>query len=339
MIHDIKSIIGIPVQENLETHYTLSRDLIRNLREIRFTGFLLVEFWQYEGYMIFDTGNIVQGFEFYHDQEFSGISALIHIHHQLKKREGSISTFRVNPERIPLLLVSLQSRIMRSEKNLGENGIKQFVEEALEETDYGFIRVEYGRDEATAYILILNGSVLSTILRRKDGKQSREKGVGRLFPLAMRMCSTIKNAVYLESSDALESYVDGQKISEMLDLIEGSDTFLELVTLYKELMKPHLAEKEIGNRIDRAWKESCMHHKIEHIEMREGRLEGLEHLSLSSLGDIISTFTAMVKPELDELLKEDSITEQLAGMFWRSARINLPVSASAADTADESRVK
>jgi len=335
MIHDIKSIIGIPVQENLETHYTLSRDLIRNLRESRFTGFLLVEFWQYEGYMIFDTGNLVQGFEFYHDQEFSGLSALIHIHHQLKKREGSISTLRVDPEGIPLLLVSLQSRIMRSEQNLDEAGFKQFVEKALEETDYGFIRVEYGKGEATAYLLILNGSILSTVLRRKDGKQSREKGVGRLFLLVMRMCSTIKNAVYLESSDALESYVEGQKISEMLDLIAASDTFLELVNMYKDLMKPYLPESEIVDRIKRAWKDSCNRQDIEHMEIREGRLEGLEKLSLSGLAGIIRAFTGTIKPDLDTLLEQGSITEQIAGVFWRSAQIPLPVSMRITDTADE----
>ena len=45
----------------LATHYTRLKALIRDLEESRFSGYLKVEFWEYEGYLIFDTGIVVLG--------------------------------------------------------------------------------------------------------------------------------------------------------------------------------------------------------------------------------------------------------------------------------------
>lgn len=323
MISNIKNIIGTPVQENLETHYTQSRDLIRNLRESRFTGFLMVEFWQYEGYVIFDTGNVVQVSEFHHDQEYHGIPALIHIYNQLKKREGSISTFKVDPEWLPLLLVSMQSRAIRSEKSVGETAFKEFVETALQNTDYGFIRVQYGVDQATAHILILNNKVVRTVLRDKEGKQSREDSAGRLFSLVMKMCSTIQTTVFLESSNALEAYAEGQKISEFFDLIEASDAFLELLQIYKGLMEPYLSSEDISERFTRFWEESCVQHQVSQVRIHEGRLEGLENMNLSEFSMVVHTFIEKLKPELDAMLSHGSFTEQLMELFWKMNLSNL----------------
>jgi len=315
MISDIKNVIGIPVQENLETHYTRSQFLIENLMESRFSGFLVLEFWQYEGYLIFDTGNIIQGIELDRDKEREGLSAIINIYKKINTKEGSISTFKVNTEWIPLLLVSLKGKTLRTEKNLRENELKTFIENALDEIDYGIIRIRFGVNEAVAHILIMNGGIISTVLKDRDGKKTRESGTGRLFPIILKLSSTIQTWVSLESSDTIELYQSAVRVIEILDLIQYTELIVDLVQWMKGLLISNMPEKKIQSLFEQKWSESCESKDVKHIRILSDSFNGLDKISMTTMKEIFADFLIRIKPDIEQHISEDSLFEGLIRLF------------------------
>lgn len=317
MIAHIKTIIGIPVQENLETYTTRSWDLIKNLKEIRFSGFLVVEFWQYEGYLIFDTGTIIHAFENDQDRESEGLEALIRIYTQLKKRDGSLSTYKVDPEWIPLVLVLLKSKTIKEEENLGMKDLKQFVEAALDQTEYGFIRIEYGDGDAVGHILMMQGRIAGTVLRSRDGKQSREIGTIRLFPIMIQMADTISTNIALESTDTLELYRESENAPEIIDLIRDSERIIELLHWFRMSLEPYASGPDIEKLIHDAWDTACRKHDISGISLEMETIRGLEKLTLTDLGSLLDALVETIKPDLDHYLEQNSYTDQLVRLFKR----------------------
>jgi hypothetical protein len=223
----------------------------------------------------------------------------------------------VDPEWIPLVLVLLKSKTIKEEENLGMKDLKQFVEAALDQTEYGFIRIEYGDGDAVGHILMMQGRIAGTVLRSRDGKQSREIGTIRLFPIMIQMADTISTNIALESTDTLELYRESENAPEIIDLIRDSERIIELLHWFRMSLEPYASGTDIEKLIHDAWDTACRKHDISGISLEMEMIRGLEKLTLTDLGSLLDALVETIKPDLDHYLEQNSYTDQLVHLFKR----------------------
>src|SRR5882762_1957948 len=84
---------GKPVHENLSTSYVNVAALISELRLNNFTGYVYVGFANYDGYVFFNAGRIVNALEQTEDSWKTNIDAVDSLLVRAKHRGGNVSVF------------------------------------------------------------------------------------------------------------------------------------------------------------------------------------------------------------------------------------------------------
>src|SRR5882724_3237378 len=84
---------GKPVHENLSTSYVNVAALISELRLNNFTGYVYVGFTNYDGYVFFNAGRIVNALEQTEDSWKTNIDAVDSLLVRAKHRGGNVSVF------------------------------------------------------------------------------------------------------------------------------------------------------------------------------------------------------------------------------------------------------
>ncbi|MGD9897605.1 MAG: hypothetical protein AB7T22_00630 [Calditrichaceae bacterium] len=308
-------ITGEPQHKNLATQYTHMWLLIKDLKESRFSGYLKLEFWGYEGFLIFDTGNIVQAYEQKGKQIGSGIQALLGIYNRFREKDGSISTFLVDYELVPFLLAMFQNKILDEKKNLNSDNLEKYIQESSKKTDYGFINIIFGDQQARASIYLMNGGVAASVLNNNAGKQVFEKGMARLFKKILQIAETIDTNISLESCDALRSYEESQKFSELLELLEVSEIMLELKNRIVNAIAPLDEHENMEALFSGLWEKSCKSIGVDAVHYAQNQFTGLDSITKMKFGALITNVFTQLKPLFDDKSSKHSFMDLLIHGF------------------------
>ncbi len=308
-------ITGEPQHKNLATQYTHMWLLIKDLKESRFSGYLKLEFWGYEGFLIFDTGNIVQAYEQKGKQIESGIQALLGIYDRFREKDGSISTFLVDYELVPFLLAMFQNKILDEKKNLNSNTLEKYIQESSKKTDYGFININFGDQQARASIYLMNGGIAAAVLNNNAGKQVFERGQARLFKKILQIAETISTNISLESCDALRSYEESQKFSELLELLEISEIVLELKNRIVNAIDSLNENENMETLFSELWEKSCETLKVNDVQYGQNRFTGLDSITKIDFGAMIANVFTQLKPLFDDKTSKYSFMDLLIHGF------------------------
>jgi len=299
----------------LATHYTRLRSLIHDLRESRFSGYLKLEFWEYEGFLIFDTGNIVQSYERDGDSLKSGVKALLNIEKRFLERDGSISTFAVDGEFVPFLFGKFENTVIKETDNLSKNEFLDFINESKLSIDLGFIDVVFGQNRMWASIYLLNGQVVASASKNNEGRERFEKGKGELYNRILKMAGTIENKISLKSCGALKSYEENQNFHQILDLIDLSAFVLTLIKRLLTLLEPVSKKKPAEDLFAEIWTECCDETGIKSVKYKNGQFFGLEKTTLSDFGYLFSKVLKKLKPSFDEMTSNYSFMDQIVNSY------------------------
>lgn len=299
----------------LATHYTRLRSLIHDLRESRFSGYLKLEFWEYEGYLIFDTGNIVQSYERDGEKLNSGVKALLNIEKRFLERDGSISTYVVDGEFVPFLFGKFENTVIKETENLNKKELLDFINESKHTLDLGFIDVVYGQNRLWASFYLMNGQVVAVASKNNEGKERFEKGKGELYNKILQMAGTIENKVSLKSCGALKSYEENQNIHQILDLIDLSGFVLTLIKRLLTLLDPVSKEMPAEEFFADLWSECCDETGIKSVTYKNGQFFGLEKTTLSDFGYLFSKVLKKLKPAFDKMTSDYSFMDQIVNSY------------------------
>lgn len=302
---------GKPLHGMLATHYTRPRSLIHDLKESRFSGYLKLEFWEYEGYLIFDTGNIVQGYERDHHKLNSGRKALLNIEKRFLEKDGTISSYAVDGEFVPFLFGKFESKELKSIENLNRSELQDFINESKLDVDLGFIDVVFGEDRMWASFYLLNGQVVAVATKNSEGKERFEKGRSELFNKVLQMAGTIANKISLKSCGALKSYEENQNFNQILDLLDLAGFVLFLIKRIIAFMD--LVSKDIpGDQyFTQLWQQCSNETGIKSVSYKNGQFTGLEKTTLSDFGYLFSKVLKILKPTFDEMSSGISFMDQI----------------------------
>jgi len=299
----------------LATHYTRLKSLIRDLEESRFSGYLKLEFWEYEGYLIFDTGIVVQGYERDHEALNSGVKALLNIEKKFEERDGSISTYVVDSEFVPFLFGKFENTIVTEMANINKEDLIALIEDAKESLELGFIDIVYGQNRMWASMYLMNGKVVAVASKNSEGRERFEKDKKELYNKVVQMAGTIENKVSLKRCGALKSYEENQNFHQIFDLIDLSEFALLLINRLMSFMEATPSDITPDKYISELWKLCCNETGIKSVEFENGQFVGLENTTLTDFGFLISKVLEKLKPVFDDMTKKYSFMDQIVNSY------------------------
>ncbi|MBN1408347.1 MAG: hypothetical protein JW956_11190 [Calditrichaceae bacterium] len=295
----------------LATHYTKLKSLIHDLEESRFSGYLKLEFWEYEGYLIFDTGIVVQGYERDHEVLNSGVKALLNIEKKFQEKDGSISTYTVDSEFVPFLFGKFENTIVTELANINQEDLIAFIDDARESLEMGFIDIVFGQNRMWASIYLMNSKVAAVATKNSEGKERFEKGKSLLYDKVIKMAGTIENKVSLKKCGALKSYEDSQNFHQIFDLIDLSDFAMLVIKRLMSFMEAAPSDISPQTYISELWKLCCNETGIKTVEFENSQFIGLENTTLTDFGYLISKVLEKLKPVFDDMTKKYSFMDQI----------------------------
>ena len=151
------------VYENLNTSFTNVSELLVNLKENGFTGILEVVFWEYEGLLLMDNGNVVNGIEEFDDQTLTGSGSVKRVIAKSEEKDGAINVYRINGEMVTMLSSIARSEVVYRDLSTDFTSLEGLINKLRSEDHTGYIEVHLEGDKTTGFIFMLSGKVIDSL--------------------------------------------------------------------------------------------------------------------------------------------------------------------------------
>ncbi len=186
------------VYQNLNTSFTNFGELLVDLKENSFTGVVQVSFWEYDGVLLLDNGNIVNAAQKAEGHTLSGQDAVKAVTEKAKEKDGSVSVFVQTGEMITMLASMVISKVLYENLSTDFTSLEALIGK-LEGSDHtGYIEVGFEGDRQMAYIFMLDGRVIDALISSGGEEISGVKILSRILDListARATFSVYKSAV------------------------------------------------------------------------------------------------------------------------------------------------
>ena len=167
---------GNMIYENLNSSFTNFAELLTDLRANQTTGYVLISFWDYEGVLFLDSGNIINAIEESEDKRNTGQGAIDTLLAKAKEKDGSISVYSLAPDLVMMLAGAVDGEIVYKELTSDFTNFENLIKKLKIEQQTGYIEVLTKDRNSTATIFIRAGEPVESILST-DGKTVSETGI------------------------------------------------------------------------------------------------------------------------------------------------------------------
>jgi hypothetical protein len=215
------------VYQNLNTSFTNFGELLVDLKENSFTGCVQVSFWEYDGVLLLDNGNIVNAVEEINDNQVSGQDAVKRVITKAKEKDGTISVYALKGEMITMLASVAKSEILYENLSTDFTSLEALITKLQSEEHTGYIEVSFQGDQQAGIIFLLAGRVVETILSNRGEEISGANVLPRVIDFASNtgaIFSVYKAAIedaLSESEDIMVSF-DLPQLLEVWGAIIGA---------------------------------------------------------------------------------------------------------------------
>ena len=172
------------VYQNLNTSFTNFGELLVDLKENSFTGCVQVSFWEYDGVLLLDNGNIVNAVEEINENQVSGPDAVKRVITKAKEKDGAISVFALKGEMITMLASVVKSEIIFENLSTDFTSLESLITKLQSEDHTGYIEVNFQGDQQAGIIFLLAGRVVETILSNRGEEISGPNVLPRVIDFA-----------------------------------------------------------------------------------------------------------------------------------------------------------
>ncbi len=215
------------VYQNLNTSFTNFGELLIDLKENSFTGCVQVSFWEYDGLLLLDNGNIVNAVEEIIENQVSGQDAVKRVITKAKEKDGAISVFALKGEMITMLASVVKSEIIFENLSTDFTSLEALITKLQSEDHTGYIEVGFQGDQQSGIIFLLAGRVVETILSNRGEEISGANVLPQVIDFASSTGATfsvykagIEDALS-ESEDIMVSF-DLPQLMEIWGAIIGA---------------------------------------------------------------------------------------------------------------------
>jgi hypothetical protein len=199
-----------PVYENLNTSFTNFGELLVDLKENGFTGVVEVSFWEYEGVLLLDSGNIINAVQEISGTVITGQEAVKFVTEKAKEKDGAISVYQQQGEMITMLASVAKSEILYGNLSAEFTSLEALISKLQNEDHTGYIEVAFENVNQKGYIFLLAGQVIEALFSSPVEDASKAAVLNRILA---RTSSTgaILNVYQAAVEDALSE-------SEVIDV-------------------------------------------------------------------------------------------------------------------------
>jgi len=199
------------VYQNLNTSFTNFGELLVDLKENSFTGVVQVSFWEYDGNLLLDGGNIVNAVEEINGEIISGQVAVKRVTSKAKEKDGTISVFAQKGELITMLASVVKSEVIYENLSTEFTSLEALISKLQGESHTGYIEVSFQGNQQAGYIFFLDGKVIEALLSARGDEISGINIVPRIIEVASSAGATF--SVYKAAVEAALSESEMIKVS------------------------------------------------------------------------------------------------------------------------------
>ena len=199
------------VYQNLNTSFTNFGEMLVDLKENSFTGVVQVSFWEYEGVLLLDNGNIINATEEIGGKLISGQNAVKRVTSKAKEKDGTISVYALQGEMVTMLASVVKSEIVYENLSTDFTSLEALISKLRTEDHTGFIQVDFPGDQQAGYIFLLAGRVIESILSTRGEEISGSSVLPRIIDYATSTGATF--SVYKAAVEEALSESEGIMVS------------------------------------------------------------------------------------------------------------------------------
>ncbi len=211
---------GQTLYENLNTSFTNFSQLLLDLKGHGFTGYISVSFWEYEGILLFDSGEIVNAIEETGRARTTGQEAMDGIGGKVKEKDGMISVYGLSPDVVTMLTSVVRSEVVHRNLTTDFTSLDQLIAKLQSEGHTGYIEVAMRDDKGAGIIFLQDGVTIESILSTNGNAVSGAQVVPRIIQAASSLGAAfnVYRASVAEAFDESAAVMAGLELPELLEV-------------------------------------------------------------------------------------------------------------------------
>jgi hypothetical protein len=200
---------GKPLYENLNTSFTNFGELLLNLQINSVTGYVQVSFWEYEGILFLDSGNVVNAVEEARGSRKVGQEAVSAITAQVKERDGTLSVYALSPEMVVMLTSVVKSEVVYKDLSTDFTSLDKLIGKLKSEGHTGYVEVVMRDGKSVGVIFFQDGGAIESMLSTNGDAYSGVETMPRIVEAASALGATFN--VYKAAVE--EAFAAGTEIA------------------------------------------------------------------------------------------------------------------------------
>jgi len=161
---------GEAVHENLRTAFVELDSFLQTLKEDNFTGYVQVSFWDYEGILFLEAGEIVNAFEEVQGKRKGGKGAVENIIRQSQQKDGRINVYKLVPEMVTIFASTSMKEATYKDLSTEFTSLDKLIDKLSKENHSGYIEIILNDKKGGGIIFFQDGEVVEAVM--SDEKSS-----------------------------------------------------------------------------------------------------------------------------------------------------------------------
>ena len=191
-----------PIYQNLNTSFTNFGELLVDLKENSFTGVVQVSFWEYEGVLLLDNGNIINAVQEVNGNVVTGSDAVTAVTDKAKEKDGAVSVYHQKGEMITMLASVARSELLYGNLSAEFTSLEALISKLQNEEHTGYIEVTFEANNQRGYIFLLAGQVIEALFSAYGEEASKAAVLNQILTMTTTGGATL-NVYQAAVEDAL----------------------------------------------------------------------------------------------------------------------------------------
>ncbi len=311
--------------ENLNTSFTNAGELLLNLKSNSVTGYMQVSFWEYEGILFLDNGNIINAIEETEGRRKTGQDAVSNVTARAKTRDGSINVYGLSGEMVTMLSGVVESEVVHKDLSTDYTSLDKLIVKLQDEGHTGYIEVILKNERGSGIIFLQAGETIESILSNGGEVVSGTEILSRIVQTASTLGATFN--VYKATPE--EAFIEGTEIMAGFDLPQLLEVWGEIINTVERVIDDlsgtgHFLNTFKDTQIEKADEYPFLNPFDNEFEYKNGLVafygESVTNFS-RGLGECLGAAVGKLSDESPETNLSDRIRTELAPIKEKHAEI------------------
>ena len=232
-----------PVYQNLNTSFTNFGELLLDLKENSFTGVVQISYWEYEGVLLLDNGNIINAIQEINGNVMTGQVAVKSVTDKAKEKDGAISVYQQNGEMITMLAGVARSEILHENLSTEFTSLEALISKLQNEEHTGYIEVCFEASDQKGYIFLLTGKVIEALFSVRGEELHRAAVLNQI----MTMTTTAGAVLNVYQATVEEALSESEVIKVSYNLPELLEVWGAVISAIESIADEALGKNEFLN--------------------------------------------------------------------------------------------